>query len=128
MRRRRAVVISVTDDGHPVVAARRVLMAATPEFAAAWKMILVCPFCGRVHVHGLGASVEFSMPGSGDGTWVPHCPSSSDEKPITYHLQECRDRDMAGDFPRRILDAIVEYCRPALGVSYHTAVVGSRRA
>ena len=114
-RKRNAVILGHTPDGHPIVAAARVQLIQHSGLGA-WKMVLRCPYCGRVHVHGLGPGRDYATPGSGDGTWVPHCPTPVDARPSIYHLQE--EPSDAGDLPRHIRDAIPVAGRPIVGLRY----------
>lgn len=118
---RTAATLGRTRDGHPILAALRVQMVADPGARPAWRMVFRCPFCRAVHTHGLGPDAEDGGFGSGDGTWVPHCPLQFGDRPGLYYLRETKDPRLAGDLPRRILAAIVA------GLSHRLLCVSDRR-
>jgi hypothetical protein len=64
-----------------------------------------CPWCKRVHHHGLGGrSIEIPF-GWADGHWIPHCITRPFPKEISkgYCLREVREKDQAGTIPVRIM-------------------------
>jgi len=128
MSTRLAAIGGKTQEGYPIVAALRVQLAAEPGARPAWRMVFRCPFCGDVHTHGLGPGTENEGFGSGDGTWVPHCAAQPGDGPSRYYLRETVNRDIVGDLPRRILDAMVRADRTAVGLVHQLSDVNSRRA